>query len=108
MQYSLDEYPVYENERERHDEENVGEVEDELGDVLLGAVALHVPVGHADLKGKGLDESIGRIVYLFFRGDVFFHVKKRWTFNAFRLYLWLLSVGTTRNVKNMVQLQHQL
>ena len=46
----LDEDSVDEHEGERHDEEDVGEVEDELGHEVLGAVALHVPVGDPNLE----------------------------------------------------------
>ena len=41
---------VDKNEGEGDDEEDVGEVEDELGDVVLGAVPLHIPVSDAHLK----------------------------------------------------------
>ena len=45
----LDEDPVDEDECEGHDEEDVGEVEHELGHVVLRAEPLHVPVRDADL-----------------------------------------------------------
>jgi len=47
--HSLDEDSVDENEGEGHDEENVGKVEHELGDVVLSAIPLHVPVGNTHL-----------------------------------------------------------
>ena len=47
---SLDEDSVDENKGEGYDEENVGEVEHELGDVVLRAIPLHVPVGNTHLE----------------------------------------------------------
>ena len=41
---------VDENEGEGDDEEDVGEVENKLGHVVLRAVSLHVPVGDSHLK----------------------------------------------------------
>ena len=46
----LDEYPVHQDKSERNNEKNVGEVEDKLGDIVLGTIPLHVPVGDADLE----------------------------------------------------------
>ena len=46
----LDEDPVDEDEGEGHDEEDVGEVEDELGDEVLGAVPFHVPMRYSNLE----------------------------------------------------------
>ena len=40
---------VDKNEGEGDDEEDVGEVEDELGHMVLGAVPLHIPVSDAHL-----------------------------------------------------------
>ena len=41
---------VDENEGEGDDEEDVGEVENKLGHVVLRAVSLHVPVSDSHLK----------------------------------------------------------
>ena len=41
---------VDENEGEGDDEEDVGEVENKLGHVVLRAVSLHVPVGDSHLN----------------------------------------------------------
>ena len=46
----LDKDSVDENKREGDDEEDVGEVEDELGHMVLRAVSLHIPVSDAHLK----------------------------------------------------------
>ena len=46
----LDEDSVDENKGERDDEEDVGEVEDEFGHVVLRAVPLHIPVSDVHLE----------------------------------------------------------
>ena len=46
----LDKDSVDENKCERDDEEDVGEVKDELGHVVLRAVSLHIPVSDANLE----------------------------------------------------------
>ena len=46
----LDKDSVDENKCERDDEEDVGEVEDELGHMVLRAVSLHIPVSDANLE----------------------------------------------------------
>ena len=46
----LDEDSVDKNEGEGDDEEDVWEVEDELGHVVLGAVPLHIPVSDPHLR----------------------------------------------------------
>ena len=45
----LDEYPVDQYECEGDDEEDVGEVEDKLGDIIFGAEPLDIPVSYPDL-----------------------------------------------------------
>ena len=46
----LDEDSVDENKGERDDEEDVGEVEDKLGDIIFCAESLDIPVGDPHLK----------------------------------------------------------
>ena len=53
----LDKDSVDENKREGDDEEDVGEVEDELGNMVLCAVSLHIPVSDANLKRYFLNQQ---------------------------------------------------
>ena len=48
----LDEYAVDENQSERDDEEDVGEVENKLGDKLLRAIPFHIPVCYPNLQKR--------------------------------------------------------
>ena len=53
----LDEDSVDENKGERDDEEDVGEVEDKLGHMVLCAVPLHIPVSDSDLESLNFEKE---------------------------------------------------
>ena len=48
----LDENPVHQHQSQWNNEQNVGKIEDEFGDIFFGAISLDIPMSNTNLQKK--------------------------------------------------------